>query len=190
LVYTTGELPTRPFDATRFLTPSPHQNRCRRPRVEKVGLGSRPSEPRRFGPTVRWNHSRLPLWLTLQQWLPPKTLSAEGRGSSEAPDRRRLGNLRQRRRRPPQRHCMSPQNVSARNKPTAASRALRSIEAVSAYPARQFVLTHHNGQHGFAGRASLAQHAGTLGCRHRHWRCPMNIEIRYGTMKLDSFQNR
>ena len=38
LVYTTGELPTRPFDATRFLTPSPHQNRCRRPRVEKVGL--------------------------------------------------------------------------------------------------------------------------------------------------------
>src|SRR5512132_2006543 len=39
LVYTTGELPTRPFDATRFLTPSPHQNRCRRPRVEKVGLG-------------------------------------------------------------------------------------------------------------------------------------------------------
>jgi hypothetical protein len=23
LVYTTGELPTRPFDATRFLTPSP-----------------------------------------------------------------------------------------------------------------------------------------------------------------------
>jgi hypothetical protein len=38
LVYTTGELPTRPLDATRFLTPSPHQNRCRRPRVEKVGL--------------------------------------------------------------------------------------------------------------------------------------------------------
>jgi hypothetical protein len=38
LVYTTGELPTRPFDATRFLSPSPHQNRCRRPRVEKVGL--------------------------------------------------------------------------------------------------------------------------------------------------------
>jgi exopolysaccharide production protein ExoZ len=38
LVYTTGELPTRPFDATRFLTPSPHQNRCRGPRVEKVGL--------------------------------------------------------------------------------------------------------------------------------------------------------
>jgi hypothetical protein len=33
-------LPTRPFDATRFLTPSPHQNRCRRPRVEKVGLTS------------------------------------------------------------------------------------------------------------------------------------------------------
>ena len=43
LVYTTGELPTRPFDATRFLTPSPHQNRCRRPRVEKVGL-ARPVE--------------------------------------------------------------------------------------------------------------------------------------------------
>jgi hypothetical protein len=85
---------------------------------------------------------------------------------------------------------MSPQNVSARNKPTAASRALRSIEAASAYPAGQFVLTHHNGQHGLAGSASLAQHAGTLGCRHRHWRCPMNIEIRYGTMKLDSFQNR
>ena len=40
LVYTTGELPTRPFDATRFLTPSPHQNRCRRPRVEKVGLAA------------------------------------------------------------------------------------------------------------------------------------------------------
>jgi predicted aldo/keto reductase-like oxidoreductase len=29
-------------------------------------------------------------------------------------------------------------------------------------------------------RASLAQNAGTLGCRHRHWSCPMNIEIRYG----------
>jgi transposase len=42
LVYTTGELPTRPFDATRFLTPSPHQNRCRRPRVEKVGLAPTP----------------------------------------------------------------------------------------------------------------------------------------------------
>jgi hypothetical protein len=41
LVYTTGELPTRPFDATRFLTPSPHQNRCQRPRVEKVGVGQR-----------------------------------------------------------------------------------------------------------------------------------------------------
>src|SRR5208282_834765 len=38
LVYTTGELPTRPFAATRFLTPSPHQNRPRRARVEKVGL--------------------------------------------------------------------------------------------------------------------------------------------------------
>jgi hypothetical protein len=38
LVYTTGELPTRPFDATRFLAPSPHQNRRRRARVEKVGL--------------------------------------------------------------------------------------------------------------------------------------------------------
>ena len=38
LVYTTGELPTRPFDATCYVMPSPHQNRCRRPRVEKVGL--------------------------------------------------------------------------------------------------------------------------------------------------------
>jgi hypothetical protein len=28
------------------------------------------------------------------------------------------------------------------------------------------------------GRA-LAQHAGALGCRHRHWWCSMNIEIRY-----------
>ena len=27
-----------PFDTTHFLTPSPHQNRCRRARVEKVGL--------------------------------------------------------------------------------------------------------------------------------------------------------
>jgi hypothetical protein len=62
---------------------------------------------------------------------------------------------------------------------------LRSIEAVSAYPARQFVLTHHNGQHGFAGSASLAQHAGTLGCRHRHWWCPMDIEISYGDHEPD-----
>jgi hypothetical protein len=38
LVYTTDKLPTRPFDATRFLAPSPHQNRRRRARVEKVGL--------------------------------------------------------------------------------------------------------------------------------------------------------
>jgi hypothetical protein len=28
-----------PFDTTHFLTPSPHQNRRRRARVEKVGLG-------------------------------------------------------------------------------------------------------------------------------------------------------
>jgi hypothetical protein len=27
-----------PFDTTHFLTPSPHQNRPRRARVEKVGL--------------------------------------------------------------------------------------------------------------------------------------------------------
>jgi hypothetical protein len=32
------------------------------------------------------------------------------------------------------------------------------------------------GQHDLAARASLAQHAGTLGCRHCQW-CPMNIEI-------------
>jgi len=29
----------------------------------------------------------------------------------------------------------------------------------------------------FAARASLAQHAGPLGCRHRHRWSPMNIEI-------------
>jgi hypothetical protein len=38
LVYTTGDLPMSPFDTTHFLTPSPHQNRRRRARVEKVGL--------------------------------------------------------------------------------------------------------------------------------------------------------
>jgi hypothetical protein len=65
---------------------------------------------------------------------------------------------------------MSPQNVSARNKPTAASRALRSIEAASAYPARQFVLTHHNGQHGW--QRIIAQRPGTLGCRHRRGGAP------------------
>ena len=31
------------------------------------------------------------------------------------------------------------------------------------------VLTHHDGQHDFAGRASLTQRAGTLGCGPRHW---------------------
>ena len=30
-----------PFDTTHFLTPSPHQNRRRRARVEKVGLETR-----------------------------------------------------------------------------------------------------------------------------------------------------
>src|SRR5262245_54676139 len=38
LVYTTGDLPMSPFDTIHFLTPSPHQNRRRRARVEKVGL--------------------------------------------------------------------------------------------------------------------------------------------------------
>src|SRR4030095_12172835 len=40
LVYTTGDLPMSPFDTTHFLTPSPHQNRRRRARVEKVGLNA------------------------------------------------------------------------------------------------------------------------------------------------------
>jgi hypothetical protein len=44
----------------------------------------------------------------------------------------------------------------------------------------ELVLTNHDGQYDFAARASLAQHAGTLGCRHRHWWSPMTIEIRYG----------
>jgi hypothetical protein len=37
----------------------------------------------------------------------------------------------------------------------------------------EFVLTHHDGQHDFPGCASLAQHAGTLCCGHRHWWSPM-----------------
>ena len=44
-----------PFDTTHFLTPSPHQNRRRRARVEKVGL-SAPGDwsvSRRLG-YVRW----------------------------------------------------------------------------------------------------------------------------------------
>jgi hypothetical protein len=41
----------------------------------------------------------------------------------------------------------------------------------------EFVLTHHDAQYDFAACASLAQHAGALGSRHRHWWCPMNIEI-------------
>ena len=45
---------------------------------------------------------------------------------------------------------------------------------------REFVLTHRDGQYDFADRPSLAPNAGTLGCRHRHWWCPMNIEINDG----------
>jgi hypothetical protein len=54
----------------------------------------------------------------------------------------------------------------------------------------EFVLTNQDGQYDFAARASLAQHAGTLGCRHRHWWCPMNIEISYGDHEPDCFRNR
>ena len=42
----------------------------------------------------------------------------------------------------------------------------------------ELVLTHHDAQHDFVGRASLAQHAGTLGCRHRHWWCPVKHRLR------------
>jgi hypothetical protein len=55
-------------------------------------------------------------------------------------------------------HCIRPQTVSARNKPTAASRALRSVEAASAQAARadlgELVLIHHDGQDDLAVRAS------------------------------------
>ena len=44
----------------------------------------------------------------------------------------------------------------------------------------EFVLTYHDRQNDFAARASLAQNAGTLGCRLRHWWSPVTIEIRYG----------
>jgi hypothetical protein len=44
----------------------------------------------------------------------------------------------------------------------------------------EFVLTDYDGQYDLPARASLAQHAGTLGRRHRHWWSPMSIEIRYG----------
>jgi hypothetical protein len=76
-----------------------------------------------------------------------------------------------------------PQTVSLRNRVTAASRSLRSRRGRLAAPGpsdlQELVLTHHDSQHDFAARASLAQHAGTLGCRHRHWWSPMNIEISY-----------
>jgi hypothetical protein len=54
----------------------------------------------------------------------------------------------------------------------------------------ELVLAHHDGQHDFAVLASLAQHAGTLGCCYRHWWSPMNIEISYGIMSPTFFRNR
>jgi hypothetical protein len=43
----------------------------------------------------------------------------------------------------------------------------------------EFVLTHHNGQHGFAGRASLRAARGTARLPSSPLVVPMNIEIRY-----------
>jgi hypothetical protein len=62
---------------------------------------------------------------------------------------------------------------SARKKPTAASRPYAicrgRLGVTGPSDLGELVLTHHDSQHDYAGRASLAQHAGTLGCRHRHW---------------------